>query len=80
MQRLVRKCPVCGRKRFSQFDDYDICFVCGWEDDTFQERYPNETGANWATLFEAQWAYEHGKTLYDDDRFVRTLREGLRKR
>lgn len=44
------KCPVCGEYEFPVFDSFDICPVCGWEDDWVQEDDPNYGGANWETL------------------------------
>lgn len=48
-------CPACG---FLSLDEpggrYDICPVCGWEDDPVQLRYPESYGANRITLWEAQ--------------------------
>lgn len=26
-------CPVCGKYRFAEEADYDICPVCGWENE-----------------------------------------------
>ena len=37
-------CPVCGRTMFEEYDSYDICMVCGWEDDAMQEEFPVEGG------------------------------------
>ena len=49
-------CPVCG---FLVFDDpsgsFDICPICGWEDDHVQLTYPGmRGGANGASLAEEQ--------------------------
>ena len=30
-------CPVCGKYRFSEYCDYDICEYCGWENGHFLE-------------------------------------------
>ncbi|WP_295157752.1 CPCC family cysteine-rich protein [uncultured Ruminococcus sp.] len=30
------KCPVCGRHEFKGYGDYDMCPVCGWENDGSQ--------------------------------------------
>jgi hypothetical protein len=49
-------CPACG---FMVFDEssgsYDICEVCGWEDDDIQLQYPSmRGGANRESLSEHQ--------------------------
>ena len=49
-------CPCCGYRNVE--GEYDICFVCGWEDDYVQRRYPDSGGANHeATLRTAQALY-----------------------
>ena len=49
-------CPCCG---YLVFDEppggYDICGICGWEDDAIQLRWPDyRGGANGASLLEHQ--------------------------
>jgi hypothetical protein len=48
-------CPCCG---YLVHDEppgsYDICPICGWEDDISQLRFPRTGGANRASLIEAQ--------------------------
>lgn len=40
-------CPVCGQTVFSAHDSFEICHVCGWEDDGFQFNHPDfDGGAN----------------------------------
>lgn len=50
-------CPCCG---YLVFDEppgsYDICSVCGWEDDLSQLRFPTTSGAN-RPLVECQRAF-----------------------
>lgn len=62
-------CPLCGAShQVSEKDSnsFDICEVCGWEDDGFQLRYPDETGANLKWTFNAaKKAWENGETLYE---------------
>ena len=34
-------CPVCGKYEFEEQGSFDICDVCGWEDDPLQLKEPN---------------------------------------
>lgn len=52
-------CPCCGFLVFPEgLGSYDICQVCGWEDDEVQQRWPGyRGGANHESLCEAQAAF-----------------------
>lgn len=53
------RCPVCKRHYFDEIGGYEICPVCGWEDDPLQRREPDfEGGANELSLNEAIKAFE----------------------
>ena len=58
MERPVKyTCPCCGYKTFDEpvKGTYDICELCGWEDDLVQNEDPDyEGGANGICLREAQ--------------------------
>lgn len=48
-------CPVCGEYEFSERGSFDICEVCGWEDDLVQEELRDETNcANQMSLNQAR--------------------------
>ena len=49
-------CPCCGFLVFDeQAGSYDICEICGWEDDLSQLRFPNTPGeSNHVSLITAQ--------------------------
>lgn len=67
-EKELYPCPICGKKCYTEPEfSFEICPVCGWEDDFYQVKYPDETGANlkW-TLNEAQKAWKEGKTLFPD--------------
>ena len=57
---FVFKCPVCGKYTFqSGPGSYEICPVCGWEDDKAQYKDPNlKGGANKLSLKEYKEQYE----------------------
>lgn len=57
---LTFKCPVCGKYTFqSGLGSYEICPVCGWEDDKAQYKDPNlKGGANRLSLKEYKERYE----------------------
>jgi hypothetical protein len=52
------KCPVCGQYEFERKNDFDVCEVCGWENDGVQMGEPDyRGGANELSLnqFRAEW-------------------------
>lgn len=51
-------CPVCKKHRFEQKGKYEICPVCGWEDDPVARKNPSfRGGANKHSLEEAREKY-----------------------
>lgn len=57
-------CPLCGAPHQvseKDGDSFDICEICGWEDDGYQISHPDETGANNLTFSEAK---KCGKNLF----------------
>jgi len=54
--RPIYPCPCCGFETFSEPPgSYEICVVCGWEDDLVQLMHPSMGGgANRKSLLEAQ--------------------------
>jgi len=61
--KILRKehlCPICGKYKFKTDGSFDICVVCGWEDDSFQLQNPEETGANEFSLNEYKEKYKAG--------------------
>ena len=41
---VKRVCPVCGKYTFIEDDNFEICPVCGWEDDGIQRDDPDYAG------------------------------------
>ena len=58
-----RICPVCGKYQFEEDDNFEICPVCGWEDDAIQREAPDyDGGANPISLNQAIEAYKNNKS------------------
>ena len=54
----LNACPCCNEKTIKKLNDYEICSVCGWEDDPGQSKYPDDDlGANNISLndYKADW-------------------------
>lgn len=61
----VHKCPVCNKYTFEEWNSFDICEVCGWQDNAVQQNNPSYCGgANLMSLNEAKKAYRKGKEIY----------------
>jgi Zn finger protein HypA/HybF involved in hydrogenase expression len=57
------KCPCCDNKTLSERDNFEICPICGWEDDNIQGADPNYCGgANGISLNLARDIYSWGRT------------------
>lgn len=57
-------CPCCGAKVVTTPGEYEICDVCGWEDDPVQSADPDYAGgANKLSLNQArkEWAVRKPK-------------------
>ena len=50
-------CPVCGRTVFQEYDSYEICSFCGWEDNAFQQAHPYTGGGPNASLHSCRRNY-----------------------
>lgn len=58
------RCPICGKYYFPMRRSYEICPVCGWEDDPVQRGDEEYTGgANHMSVLEARAAYAAGKEV-----------------
>ena len=58
-------CPVCGKYTFDTAGDFDICEVCGWEDDLVQLDDPDEEDcANHMSLNQAKAAWAKGEKIF----------------
>lgn len=61
-------CPVCGRTVFREYDSYEICPFCGWEDNAFQEAHPYTGGGPNASLHSCRRSYRKGERLWKEYR------------
>lgn len=51
-------CPICEEYSFEYPDDYDICPICGWENDGIQRvKKDYWGGANYLSVNEAKTVY-----------------------
>lgn len=58
LERASLRCPVCRQHIFEEKGGYEICPVCGWEDDPLQRKTPDMAGgANKMSLNEAREKY-----------------------
>lgn len=61
---MKRMCPVCGKTEFPYYFSIVKCPVCGWIDDGYQEKNPDEGYfENTMSLNEAREAYKRGKKV-----------------
>ena len=40
----MNKCRCCGNATIQEYDEFEICSVCGWEDDDIQYADPDFSG------------------------------------
>lgn len=58
------ECPCCGKRTLDDEGHYDICSVCGWEDDPIQRDDPDyDGGANVMSLNQARKAFKEGRQI-----------------
>ena len=65
MTNISYKCPCCGQKTLDSEHMFDICSVCGWEDDNVQFSNPDfRGGANFFSLNEYRQIFLEGKDVH----------------
>ena len=58
-------CPVCGEIQLEEEGEFEICTVCGWEDDCVSREHPDGLSAHPKySLNEARAAWERGETIW----------------
>lgn len=60
MGKQPHKCPVCGKFTFPGKVSFEICDVCGWQDDLVDENDPDDMTINPMSLEEYRKAYKSG--------------------
>ena len=59
-----KRCACCGKESLPIHSAFEICPVCGWEDDDIQNDEPDFAGgANEMSLNQAREAYRRGKPV-----------------
>jgi hypothetical protein len=60
----TRKCACCGNALSPELKFFDICKVCGWQDDPIQNDDPDyDGGANYISLNQAKQALAEGQSI-----------------
>ncbi len=62
--RTDKHCPCCGQFEFEEVNGYEVCEVCGWEDDPYQFENPDKTGANHISLNEYRKKWQAGEIKF----------------
>lgn len=45
-ERTDLHCPCCGQFEYEEVNGYEVCEVCGWEDDPLQFEKPDYAGGS----------------------------------
>lgn len=64
--RTLFLCPCCGQPTLTELGIYEICEICGWEDDPIQSAECGYAGgANKQSLNDARanWMKSNGRTI-----------------
>ena len=62
-EAIAGSCPVCGGPLESD-GCFEICRICGWEDDPLNRDLPDYDGINPLSLNEARTAWARGMRIY----------------
>lgn len=64
MSKQNKLCACCGSPSLSADSVFEICPICGWEDDEVQNDDPDfEGGANQMSLNQAKEAYKNSEKV-----------------
>ena len=56
----TNKCPICEK---TELEEYEICDVCGWENDLHQYDNHDISGANHMSVNQAREAFAKGEPV-----------------
>ncbi|MEZ5013972.1 MAG: CPCC family cysteine-rich protein [Chitinophagales bacterium] len=61
-KKFKNSCPVCGYLTLQERDSFDICTICLWEDDGYDDfNAHEESGPNHMTLIEGREIFQKAK-------------------
>ena len=62
LKKTKHLCPCCGKHYFEDIDDLEICPICEWCNETYDENHPDEGGGiNAISLNQARAEYLNKK-------------------
>lgn len=54
----LKKCACCGQLTLPAYSEYEVCPICGWIDDPYQNQHPSSAvGKNPISLLEVRERY-----------------------
>lgn len=59
----IKPCFCCGAFSLPAISEYEVCDICGWIDDPYQNKHPDSTnGRNPISLNDAREQYNQGNS------------------